>query len=64
MTLLGGRIAVGLAQRVEMGPGGRAAVRGVAELVNVETVFACWRTRETCGQQSESTVASRSLTLS
>ena len=46
MTLLGRTVAVRLAERVEVSTGGRAAVRGVAELVNVETVFAYSRKRE------------------
>ena len=40
MTLFGGTITVRLSQRVEVGTSGRAAVGGIAELVNVETVLA------------------------
>lgn len=40
MTFSGRLIAVCLAQRVEVGTGRRAAVRGVAKLVDVEAVLA------------------------
>ena len=46
MTLCGRTIAVRLAQRVEVGAGGGAAICGVTKLMDVETVFAFFSERE------------------